>query len=157
MAVVEVKSKGVAYVLWLFFGLFGIHRFYLDKIGTGVLYLLTFGVFGIGWIIDLFTLGNQVDTYNLLHSGNMNMGGGVTQSQNIVINTPSSPFTHTKVNAEKEILALAEGTPTLTLKQIMTKTELNMDEAENALKKLIDKGMARQEVDSFGKTTYTFE
>ncbi|MDR2708728.1 MAG: TM2 domain-containing protein, partial [Elusimicrobiota bacterium] len=83
---VEAKSKGVAYLLWFFLGLLGAHRFYLDKIGTGVLYLLTFGVFGIGWIIDLFTLGNQVDTYNLLHSGNMNMGGGgVTQSQNIVI------------------------------------------------------------------------
>jgi hypothetical protein len=32
-----------------------------------------------------------------------------------------------------------------------------MDEAENALKKLIARGMASQEVDSFGKTTYTFE
>jgi TM2 domain-containing membrane protein YozV len=82
MAVVPIKSKGVAFLLWLFLGLFGGHRFYLGKIGTGILYLCTLGVFGIGWIIDLFTLGGQVDTYNLLHG---NISGG-NQNQNVVVN-----------------------------------------------------------------------
>lgn len=59
-----MKSKGIAYLLWFFFGLLGIHRFYLGKVGSGVVYLLTAGVFGIGWLIDLFTLGTQVDVYN---------------------------------------------------------------------------------------------
>lgn len=62
-----MKSKGIAYLLWFFLGVFGIHKFYLDKIAVGIIYLLTGGLFMIGWIYDLFTLGNQVDVYNALH------------------------------------------------------------------------------------------
>jgi len=62
-----MESKGIAYLLWFFFGVFGVHKFYLNKIGVGIIYLLTGGLFLIGWIYDLFTLGNQVDVYNALH------------------------------------------------------------------------------------------
>ncbi len=61
-----MKSKGFAYLLWLLsiFGWLGFHRFYLGKIGTGILWILTLGVGGIGSLVDLFTLGGQVDAYN---------------------------------------------------------------------------------------------
>lgn len=61
-----MKSKGIAYVLWLIsgFGWLGFHRFYIGKIGTGIIWIFTCGVFGIGAMIDLFTLGGQVDQYN---------------------------------------------------------------------------------------------
>lgn len=61
-----MKSKGVAYVLWLvsIFGWLGIHRFYLGKVGTGLIWIFTGGVFGFGALIDLFTLGGQVEQYN---------------------------------------------------------------------------------------------
>lgn len=59
-----MKNKTTAYILWLFLGLFGGHQFYLGKIGKGVLYFFTFGLFFIGWFIDLFTLGGQVDQVN---------------------------------------------------------------------------------------------
>jgi TM2 domain-containing membrane protein YozV len=170
MAVVPIKSKGVAYLLWFFLGVFGAHRFYLEKIGTGILYLLTFGFFGIGWLFDLFTLGGQVDTYNILHGA---MGGG-NQSQNVVVNVtapaaipqvaPSqmavpqiTASTQIKISAEKAILALADKAPVLTLRQIIANTELEMNEAETAVKKLVAKGMAKEEVDSSGKSTYIFE
>lgn len=47
------KSKIVALVLAIFLGAFGVHRFYVGKAGTGILYLFTGGLFGIGWIIDI--------------------------------------------------------------------------------------------------------
>lgn len=61
-----MKSKGVAYFLWLIsiFGWLGFHRFYLGKIGTGIIWMLTAGLFGIGAFIDLFTLGGKVEQYN---------------------------------------------------------------------------------------------
>ena len=61
-----MKSKGTAYFLWLisFFGWLGFHRFYLGKIGTGILWIVTGGVFCFGALLDLFTLGTQVDQYN---------------------------------------------------------------------------------------------
>jgi len=59
-----MKSKTTAYLLWFFLGLFGGHKFYLNKAGLGILYMFTCGLFFIGWIIDLFTLGREVDKFN---------------------------------------------------------------------------------------------
>jgi len=59
-----MKSKTTAYLLLIFLGIFGVHQFYLGKIGKGILYLFTGGIFLIGVFIDLFTLGGQVDNIN---------------------------------------------------------------------------------------------
>lgn len=54
----------VAWLLLGFLGVFGIHRFYQRKWLTGILYLLTGGVFLIGWLYDLLTLNGQLDELN---------------------------------------------------------------------------------------------
>ena len=61
----------VAWVLLTFLGLFGIHRFYMGKILTGLLYLISGGLFGIGILYDFWTLNGQVSETNhrlLTHS-----------------------------------------------------------------------------------------
>ncbi len=54
----------VAWILLTFLGAFGIHRFYMGKIGTGILWLLTGGLFLVGWLYDFCTLNRQVDGIN---------------------------------------------------------------------------------------------
>ena len=49
-------NKWVALVLCFFLGLFGGHKFYEGKPGMGILYFFTAGLFGIGWLIDLFVI-----------------------------------------------------------------------------------------------------
>lgn len=58
------KNVGVGYFLLIIFGLLGAHRFYLKKWGTGLLWLLTLGLVGFGWLWDLFTYFSQVEKYN---------------------------------------------------------------------------------------------
>lgn len=50
------KDFWATLLLCLFVGVLGIHRFYVGKIGTGVIWLFTGGVFGIGWIVDLILI-----------------------------------------------------------------------------------------------------
>ena len=54
----------VAWVLLTFLGAFGIHRFYMRKWGTGILYLLTGGLFLVGLLYDFCTMNRQIDERN---------------------------------------------------------------------------------------------
>jgi len=60
-----MKSKGTPYLLYFvsIFGWLGFHHFYLGKIDKGIIWILTGGVFEIGSLIDLFTLGGVVESY----------------------------------------------------------------------------------------------
>lgn len=59
----SVKSYISTLLLALFLGYVGAHRFYAGKVGTGILFFLSLGFFGIGWFIDVFTVafGNFTD------------------------------------------------------------------------------------------------
>ena len=51
----ENKRDNIELVLTILGGIFGIHKFYNKEIGWGILYLFTYGLFGIGWVFDIYT------------------------------------------------------------------------------------------------------
>ena len=57
------KNKWVAFLLCLFFGFFGVHKFYEGKILLGIVYIFTGGLFGIGVLIDLVILFFKPNPY----------------------------------------------------------------------------------------------
>ena len=79
----ETSSKSfiILLLLSIFIGSIGIDRFYLGKIGTGVLKLITFGGLGIWWLIDLI----------IIVSGNMRDAEGkvVRSGDSVTINVQS--------------------------------------------------------------------
>ena len=54
----------VAWVLLTFLGLLGVHRFYMGKVVTGIIYLCTAGLLGIGYLYDFWTLNDQISVVN---------------------------------------------------------------------------------------------
>jgi hypothetical protein len=110
-----VKSKVIAYLLWILgcFGMLGFHRFYLKKVGTGILWMFTGGLFFIGSIYDLLTLWIQVRECNS-PSENVPYEMGQIKAIAIVLsvlmvisclyyaNTVSDNNTEDSINATKE-------------------------------------------------------
>jgi hypothetical protein len=147
-----VKSKGVAYLLLFLAGMWGGHHFYLGRPGKGLLYLFTCGLFSLGWIYDLFTLDRQVDDVNARNGYRERVpyrqivvspgGAGVS---------PAAGF-----SAEKQVLMLSSRSSVLTVRQIVAETNLEMEEAEAALAKLAERGIARLRVDKDGRVSYDF-
>jgi TM2 domain-containing membrane protein YozV len=74
------RSALIAYILWFFLGLFGVHRFYLGRIGSGLAMLilhglswatfiiligyLGFGILGLWWLIDALLIPGMTRSYN---------------------------------------------------------------------------------------------
>ena len=53
---VSTRNKGVALLLCFFVGVFGAHQFYAGKVGMGILYFFTVGLFGFGVIVDFIKI-----------------------------------------------------------------------------------------------------
>lgn len=51
----DTHSKTIGYILWIF-GFTGAHRFYYGKTVSGIIWFFTFGLLGIGWLVDLFLI-----------------------------------------------------------------------------------------------------
>ena len=54
----------IAWLLLMFLGMFGMHRFYQGKVFTGLIYLLTGGLFLVGYIYDVFQMNQQISDVN---------------------------------------------------------------------------------------------
>ena len=58
------KDYNVTWILMTFLGIFGVHRFYLGKWITGLIWFFTGGLFLLGYLYDFWTLNEQVDEVN---------------------------------------------------------------------------------------------
>lgn len=87
-----MNKKGItAFLLWALcvVGICGIHRFYVGRPMTGIIWLLTFGLLGLGQLFDLFFLGSMVRQANLL---NGLQAAGLNSNNNSNVNTVAPVF-----------------------------------------------------------------
>ena len=59
------KNKWISLILCIFFGVFGIHRFYEEKKVTGFIFLFSFGLCGLGWFFDIILLTTKPNPYRV--------------------------------------------------------------------------------------------
>lgn len=148
----------VSYILsagW-FFGLGGLHRLYNGKIGTGMLWLLTGGVLGIGQFVDLFIIPNMVDEHEMklrLKAGLSPLG--VPLNQPVVASQVYHP------TGQQLIIKLIEAAESrgglLTVTQGVKDTGATFVEVEAALREMLKSGYVRIDNDPVtGVVTYHF-
>src|SRR6218665_915127 len=65
----DERKVHIAYIVLIFLGLLGVHKFYLGRIVWGIVYFFTLGLFGIGVIVDIFTLNSQTIRANQRRRG----------------------------------------------------------------------------------------
>lgn len=143
-------SLGVAYLLWFFFGWMGAHRFYLGKVGTGLLYLATGGLLGFGWFVDAFLVPSLVREANLRLRYHDALFGGGSMPQGVAAPRP-------KESIERTILRVARSNKgVVTPAEIAIESDWTIDQAQKALDKLAAAGHADMRIRPSGVIEYRF-
>ncbi len=148
-------SLSTAYILWFLsgFGALGFHRFYLGKTGTGLLWLITGGLGGIGGIYDLVTLPSQVREANLAHAAREALGFDAAYEAD----TGFIPRIKTKETPERVILRHAKANNGMvTAGEVAIEADIPLEEAQKQLDSLAKKGIAQIRVRSSGVLVYFF-
>jgi len=146
-------NLAIAYFLWFIsgFGALGFHRFYLGKIGTGLLWFFTGGLGMAGSIYDAVTMPRQVDDANIRDQARRRIayeGAGYMP----VYEAPARP-----ADPEKTALRVAQKNGGfVTPGEVALECELSVDEARSLLEKLASKGHAEMRVRSSGVIVYFF-
>lgn len=167
---------GTAYILWALscLGCCGIHRFYLGRYFSGLIYLFTFGLFGLGQFIDLFFIPSMTRERNhYLWSKSriednryfMNLEEGVLRNQSIKsfkqkqkkYHSPEIPKQET-APLVKLLKAAAAHNNTLSLGQAVIILELPIEEVKELLNKAVKQDLAHVDNDlKTGAVRYHFD
>jgi len=152
-------STLIAYILFFVsgFGALGFHRFYLGKVGTGLLWMCTGGLAMIGSFYDFFTLPSQVREANIRQAifnetarrrfGNRNWRNVDDGKIHIV---------REKESVEHTILKLAKANKgILTASELALAASISVDDAKKDLDAMVSKGYAELRVRQSGNLVYT--
>jgi TM2 domain-containing membrane protein YozV len=158
-----MNSKGTSYLLWLtiFIGFGGVHRLYNGKVLTGLLWLFSGGLFGIGQLIDLVLIPDMVDSHNLNRARRL---GTTLYDPNL----PAISRTVTTVEARspqqrqeqlrvKLLKAAQKRDSRISVTQAVADTGADFSEVETLLLEMVKKGYASLANDpKSGAVLYTF-
>ena len=139
-----------AYLLWIlsFGGALGLHRFYLGRIGTGLLWMFTGGLAGIGGIFDLFYIPAMVREANLGY-----------RYRQVLFDEPdiylARPVAPKKESLEKVILRTArKNKGMVTPAEVALEGDIPIEEAKKMLEKLVAGGHAEMRIRASGSIAY---
>lgn len=130
--------EGLGFALWALWiaGLAGIHRIYLGKYGTGILYLLTFGLFGIGQIVDLFRMKTLVRDANIREGflPHPRMASHMIDSRPLPAVAPQTPL------RQRLLRSAMDHGGAISVTQGVADTGATFEEVEEALGDLLETG-----------------
>lgn len=133
-------APGMAFGLWMacIFGLCGIHRFYLGRPVTGLIWLFTFGLLGVGQLVDLIRLREMVEDQNLIATGREQRG--LAEARALALPAATRP-SEEELRVKLLEAAAARG-GAISVTQGVLATGRSFEEVEAALDAMAHKGYA---------------
>jgi hypothetical protein len=154
----EPKDKSVSYLLWLacLLGVSGLQRIYLGRYVSGAFYIITWGWFGVGQLLDLALIPGMVDDENLKY---MALRGGVgyspaLQGQNPIVLVNKNHSARPD-SMEVAILRICRDRGEATLSDCVIDTGADIKEVKAVIKNLIHEDLLQiHNRDSDGSVVY---
>lgn len=164
-------NSGTAYIVWCLclLGVCGGQRFYTGNIASGLIYLFTFGIFGIGQVLDLVLIPGMVDRRNIYLRGLGVNNTATSVNQSITLNlgdipqlkqlqVAQNPVSISVTPMQKLLRAAKENGGVLSLAQAAMHTELEPQEVKQLLHEAEKNGFAEISNDSnSGAIRYKFD
>jgi TM2 domain-containing membrane protein YozV len=143
-----MNQIGTSYLLWLIWlcGAAGLHRLYNRKTFTGILWLCTWGLFGIGQLIDIFLIPDMVDEYNARYAARLGRAtnGVLLEPPTVEVVVKDREPIQQPLTKEQLMVKLLKAAQTrggkLSVTQGVLDTECGFSEVETVLKEMVRTG-----------------